>query len=489
MEISELIKRGAIRSLLFLVPVLLCILSFAQTGVGKCEFKNNEFTVEVSKNAPADQLSNFIDRYDLGDLDLKTVFKTNNLSALKAKGWKIKLNTDKTLVITKPLTGSANLSNPADNLDLTNREPSIAQRFPPTGNGIVYGINRFRNKHDFAIKNSDVTFFLRGYSKAHNVVLAGSFNEFSPNTLHMKKTDSGWVAMVKLKPGKYWYKFVADGYWMIDDDNYLRENDGLGNTNSVYYKPNHVFVCNGLSKAKKAYVTGSFNRWRRTELAMNKIAAGWALPIYLADGTHTYKYFVDNTLYTDIYNANKLPDGFNGYNSVVRFGKPHLFALAGYTNAKQVALAGTFNSWRRDELLMTKTATGWQLPYALGAGNYEYKFVVDGKWITDPANPLKATPGGEPNSYLIIGANYTFRLKGAANAKEVRLSGDFNGWNPNALAMQKQGDEWVFSVYLSPGKHKYKFVVDGKWITDPANKNWEQNEFGTGNSIVWVENE
>jgi len=37
------------------------------------------------------------------------------------------------------------------------------------------------------------------------------------------------------------------------------------------------------------------------------------------------------------------------------------------------------------------------------------------------------------------------------------------------------------------GKHKYKYLVDGKWITDPNNKNWEQNEFGTGNSIIWVE--
>jgi 1,4-alpha-glucan branching enzyme len=487
MEMSKPIKKVAIRSLLFLVYVLLCLLSFAQKEVGKCEFKNNEFTVEITKNAPADQLDNFIDRYDLKDLNLKTVFKTNNLSALKTKGWKIKLNTDKTLVITKSLTGSTNLSNPADNITITNAETSIAQRFPATGNGLVYGVNRFRNRNDFAVKNADVTFYLRSHLNAKNVILAGSFNGFSPDALHMKKTDSGWIVTVKLTPGKYWYKFIADGHWTVDDDNYLRENDGQGNTNSVYYKPNFLFEYKGLPNAKKAYVFGSFNNWKKTGLPMTKTATGWALPLYLADGTHTYKYLIDNTTYTDTDKFDKLPDGYGGYNSVVRFGKSHLFTLLGHTAARQVMLAGTFNGWRNYELAMKKTATGWQLPYTLGAGNYEYKFVVDGNWITDPTNPLKVAADGQPNSYLIVGANYTFRLKGAANAKAVRLAGDFNNWDPYILTMTRQADEWICSVYLSPGKHKYKFVVDGNWITDPANKNWEQNEFGTGNSVMWME--
>ncbi|MGZ8549538.1 MAG: glycogen-binding domain-containing protein, partial [Chitinophagaceae bacterium] len=91
------------------------------------------------------------------------------------------------------------------------------------------------------------------------------------------------------------------------------------------------------------------------------------------------------------------------------------------------------------------------------------------------------------NSYLVVSPNYTFRLKGFADAKKVFLSGDFNGWSPDGLAMIKDGDEWVFSLYVTPGKVRYKFVVDGNWILDPSNKLWEQNEYGTGNSIVWIE--
>ncbi len=487
MEVKNGIQTGILRSWLALLFAWVCLASMAQSGAGKCEFKNNELTVEVNKQASGNQLENFITTYDLKDLNLQTIFKTNNLSSLKTLGWTVKLNTDKKLVIAKPLSGSTNLSNPADKAAFTSKDPSIAQLFPATGNSILYGYNRFRNKAPFAVNNGEVIFYLRNHLDARKVMLAGSFNDFLPDKLQMKKTDSGWVAVVKLSPGKYWYKFITDGTWIIDDDNYWRENDGRGNTNSVYFKTNFQFEYKGLPTAKNAYVTGSFNNWRKGELAMTKTLTGWTLPLYLANGTHTYKYFIDNTYYTATEKTEKLPDGNGGYNSVVRFGTPHVFTLSGYTNARQVILSGSFNGWRKDELAMQKTATGWQLPYTLGSGDYQYKFIVDGTWIMDPTNPLTATMDGEKNSYLIIGANYSFRLKGMPKAASVFLAGDFNNWALKSLAMKKQGDDWICSVYLSAGKHKYKFVVDGKWIPDPTNKNWEQNEFGTGNSVIWVE--
>jgi 1,4-alpha-glucan branching enzyme len=162
--------------------------------------------------------------------------------------------------------------------------------------------------------------------------------------------------------------------------------------------------------------------------------------------------------------------------------------LEGYQQATTVILSGSFNGWREEELFMKKTATGWQLPYVLGSGNHEYKFIVDGKWIHDPANPLIVQHDHDKkNSFLIIDPNYTFRVKGFSQAKQVYLAGDFNNWSQNTLAMQKQGDEWIIPVHLAPGKHRYKLLVDGEWQLDPGNKLWEQNEFGTGNSIIWIE--
>ena len=148
-------------------------------------------------------------------------------------------------------------------------------------------------------------------------------------------------------------------------------------------------------------------------------------------------------------------------------------------------LSGSFNGWRTDELNMTKTATGWELPYALGPGNYQYKFFVENKWISDPDNPLTAD-NKMGNSFLIIQPNYTFRLKGKGNARQVYIAGNFNDWSPNSFPMRKEGDDWVFTVHLHIGKHLYKYIIDGNWVIDPGNKLWEQNEYGTGNSVLWI---
>ena len=487
MEIERHIRGRKRRGWLTVLLVCVCLWPLAQTPAGKCEFKDNEFLIEINKHASNSELDNLILKFDLQELNLKNVFKTNNVDTLLKLGWRIGANTQQKLIISKALSGSTNLHNPADNIEFTGKTGSLAQRFPATGNGIKYGYNRFRNKYPFRLKDSVVIFFLRGRTEAKKAVLAGSFNDFSPEAFRMKKVDSGWIAQVRLAPGKYWYKFVVDGNWMVDDDNYAKENDGEGNTNSVYFQPNHLFKFNGAINGQKAYVTASFNNWQKRELAMTKTAKGWQLPLYLADGTYTYKYIVDDVFYTDAGAPEKWPDGQGNTNAVIKLGNPYLFTLKGYTNAKQVVLSGSFNGWRKDELFMKKTAIGWELPYTLGAGNYQYKFIVDGNWILDPANPLTGTMAGETNSYLMLGANYTFRLRGMDKAKSVFLAGDFNNWAPSTLAMQKKGVEWVCSVYLSPGKHKYKYIVDGNWMTDPNNKLWEQNEFGNGNSVVWID--
>jgi len=53
--------------------------------------------------------------------------------------------------------------------------------------------------------------------------------------------------------------------------------------------------------------------------------------------------------------------------------------------------------------------------------------------------------------------------------------------------MVKEGGKWILPIYLQQGKYTYKFIVDGKWILDPANKLYEGNEYGTDNSVLWVE--
>ncbi|MFL6209123.1 MAG: DUF3471 domain-containing protein [Pyrinomonadaceae bacterium] len=82
--------------------------------------------------------------------------------------------------------------------------------------------------------------------------------------------------------------------------------------------------------------------------------------------------------------------------------------------------------------------------------------------------------------------NTTFRLKGYANASLVVLAGSFNEWNQSHLLFAREGDEWVCRIDLEPGRYTYKFIVDGNWLLDPANKETEEDEAGNINNVLIV---
>ena len=73
------------------------------------------------------------------------------------------------------------------------------------------------------------------------------------------------------------------------------------------------------------------------------------------------------------------------------------------------------------------------------------------------------------------------------SAKGVSLSGDFNGWSPDAAPMKRDdAGHWETTVALAPGRYEYKFVVDGEWIPDPLAHEHVWNLHGTLNSVIQV---
>lgn len=464
-----------------------CLLMPLMLDAQVCKVKDGNMYIELKKDISEKDLDSFIENFDLKDLSLKYFLKSGNTDSLHKSGWRIVMNSDKLLALSKQLVSSDDLVNVADKIIFASRDHGISAMFPSVDNGQVFGYNRFKKKDGFAVKDSVVTFFLPGNLDRQRVLLAGSFTNWQTGAIPMNKVDSGWIANVTLLPGKYWYKFIADGKWMLDDDNQLRENDGEGNTNSVYYKTNYLFRLDDFTDAKKIFLAGSFNNWKPKETAMKRTGNGWVLEAYLANGTHTYKYVVDGDWKTNPGNPDRFPNEFNEYNSVIHLGKPFQFSLKGFENARSVLLTGTFNYWRKDELYMKRSGDCWEFPYALGPGNYEYRFIVDGKEITDPDNPVQVNNNGNMNSYLVLEPNHTFKLAGYTNAKKVMLAGDFNGFKPDHTFMKKVEGGWEFSLHLNRGKHLYKFIIDGKWALDPANTLWEQNNYGTGDSVIWIE--
>jgi hypothetical protein len=70
-------------------------------------------------------------------------------------------------------------------------------------------------------------------------------------------------------------------------------------------------------------------------------------------------------------------------------------------------------------------------------------------------------------------------------AKQVSLCGDFTRWASDAIPMKRRGDgHWETTVALAPGKHEYKFIVDGQWLPDPLAREQVWNRHGSLNSVV-----
>jgi chromosome partitioning protein len=81
---------------------------------------------------------------------------------------------------------------------------------------------------------------------------------------------------------------------------------------------------------------------------------------------------------------------------------------------------------------------------------------------------------------------FSARFEGA---KKVLIAGDFNNWSPMSTPMNNGTipGVWITKLPLYPGRYRYRFVVDGKWMTDPNNSYVEANQFGELNNIVEVD--
>jgi 1,4-alpha-glucan branching enzyme len=244
----------------------------------------------------------------------------------------------------------------------------------------------------------------------------------------MTKDDSGaWSRTIHLKPGYYAYKLVVNGEWILDPGNPARK---------------------------------TFN-----DMENSAVSVGGVLPS--AAGA---------------VGANRIPVAFS-------------FTDA---NATSVHLAGEFNNWadnvdgkvtgHSEWLLKSDGAGTWTLTVPLAPGKYKFKYVIDGgaRWEKDrrlPPTPddnslIEVKAGGGEGSGVTGGGNGTTFLHTDKKATTIHLAGDFNGWLDNAdgkvtghgeWLLQNDGSgNWKLTVPLAPGKHKYKYVIDGgvRWETD-----------------------
>lgn len=83
--------------------------------------------------------------------------------------------------------------------------------------------------------------------------------------------------------------------------------------------------------------------------------------------------------------------------------KPIEFVLE-MPQAQSACVAGTFNGWDSKKTPMRKDGSaGWKAAVPLPPGRYEYRFVVDGQWISDPnARESVKNQFGSTNSVVMV---------------------------------------------------------------------------------------
>ena len=410
--------------------------------------------------------------------------------------------------------------------------------------------------------------FVHDAPGAGEVYLSGSFNGWNAWDLAMQKQGGRWVLAMDLAPGTHQYKFVVDGAWRQDTLNPNAQDDGYGGQNSVVTVAadaagplaahggdvsdidapapaaaaaapaggaGTTFSCSAPG-AGSVFVAGEFNNWNPTSdrMADDDGDGVFTCTLALAAGRYQYKFVVDGNWLADENAAETADDGFGGQNSVVDVavgaapaapaggaattGEGVLFSYDAGGSVGSCYVAGEFNGWNPTGTLMSDDDGDgvYTCTVPLAAGTYMYKFVVDGNWLQDPANPNGAEDGfGGQNSVLTVGEGgaatvaattttttttapaatgggdvaVTFRFTPViSGVSSVSVAGSFNGWDPAANPMVDDDNDgtYVGVVNLARGEHTYKFVVDGEWHTDPNNENAADDGFGGQNSVIHV---
>lgn len=104
-------------------------------------------------------------------------------------------------------------------------------------------------------------------------------------------------------------------------------------------------------------------------------------------------------------------------------------------------------------------------------------------WVGRGAFPGAGVPGYGEEAVV-----YVQFVLDAPGAQSVAVAGDFDEWAGSHSLEDADGDGiWTGRVPITPGVHRYMFLVDGStWTTDPEAQRYSEDGFGNRNAILAV---
>jgi hypothetical protein len=308
---------------LLLLSAVSCVSGYTQQTESAYRFEGDQVVFEFDVRLYAKELlgENAL-KLDFADLGVYEVAVTGEFNNWNKKGWRMEKKDEFTFVLRKAIQ-EFNDAFPIDFKFIING------RFLASPEGDVTDPRQFKDdfiediyKLDLSLltiaADGNVLFRLDGYTSRSQVILTGSFNGWNEQAIKMNKTATGWELRGNLPPGRYEYKFIADGEWLHDPkakENIKNEHNTLNSVLMVTVPT--VFELYGHADAKKVILAGSFNNWNEQKELMHLVNGVWKSTLPLTGGKHSYKFIVDGIWYTDPGNPLKEDDGYGNINSVL----------------------------------------------------------------------------------------------------------------------------------------------------------------------------
>lgn len=174
-----------------------------------------------------------------------------------------------------------------------------------------------------------------------------------------------------------------------------------------------------------------------------------------------------------------------------------LFSYAASEGTQAVGLAFEHENYHRLYLYERNRHGIFVLtvPIPDGLHRMRYRLVVDGLWTTDDNTAVENDSRGIPVSAVTIPSpksaprpgikrlsdgTYRFAYRGQPGSR-VSLIGDFNRWDPYLNPMPESSTHpglYIAAVSLPSDARIYRYVVDGREITDPENPLSTRNGWG-----------
>lgn len=143
---------------------------------------------------------------------------------------------------------------------------------------------------------------------------------------------------------------------------------------------------------------------------------------------------------------------------------------------KNVSLKGSFDGWENEyPLTRASSKSDWSCVLNLPPGRTHFKYVVDGRYMTSPSEPVVNEASGSYNNLRLVHASAHFSWPTPLlGGESVSVVGEWNSWEiPLELHMVEKnkmgrGGKHELHCCLPPGKYVYHYLVDGQAKVHPG---------------------